>query len=106
MGNGTEFKRVAIAKGTGGVPPHKLRLTYLVLTFDGNQLAALALLSRYRTVLDVKHVRGAQNPDVTVTLGGPFKRNDASPDGKGSSLSAWAAPCLNGGPSPQRPLSL
>jgi hypothetical protein len=83
MGNGTAFKRVAIAKGTGGAPPTKLRLTYLVLTFDGKNLQLWLYYPDTNQNLDVKHLRAAQNPDVTVTLGGPFKLNDTSADGKG-----------------------
>jgi hypothetical protein len=81
MGNGTQLKRVAIAKGASR--PTKLQLTYLALTFDGKNLQLWLYYPKTKQQLDIKYLRGAQNSDVSTTLGGPFKPNDASADGQG-----------------------
>jgi hypothetical protein len=85
MGNGTDFKRVLLANRSTN--PTRLRLTYLVLTFDGTKNARLWLYYP-DTGQDVGfpvYVLGDQ-ADVTkpTLLGGPFKPNDASANGKGN----------------------
>ena len=86
MGDGTQLKRMAIANGTDC--PTLLRLTYLALTFDGANLQLWLYYPDNQQLLDIKHLRGAQNPKVTT-----FKRNDTSPDGQGL-LFIGAGSCL------------
>jgi hypothetical protein len=72
MGDGlTAYKMVAIANGTD--TPTKLRLTYLALTFDGQNLQLFLYYPNTNQEIGIKTLRGAQNPNVTN-----FKRNDNS----------------------------
>ena len=93
MGNGTDFKRVLIANRHSN--PTKLQLTYLVLTFDGTKNARLWLYypDTSQDLTFIVYVLGDQ-ADVTKPelLGGPFKRNDASADGKGLFLIGAGSP--------------
>jgi hypothetical protein len=92
MGNGNEFKRILIAERPAN--PTKLRLTYLVLTFDG--IKNLRLWLYYpgtKQELDIVHLM-ADEVDVTTPfrLGSPFKPNDSSDEGNGVLLIGAGSP--------------
>ena len=89
MGDGSQFKRIAIAKGTDC--PTKLQLTYLALTFDGTSVQLWLYYPHTGQTLDNQHVQGAQH-NVTT-----FKRNDTSPDGHGPVIIGAGNPLFPGG---------
>lgn len=89
MGDGAQFKRVAIANGTDC--PTRLRLTYLALTFDGTNLQLWLYYPDNKQQLDIQHLRGAQAKVTT------FKRNDTSPIGQGPFMIGVGFPLFTGG---------
>jgi hypothetical protein len=89
MGDGAQFKRVAIANGT--MVPTLLRLTALVLTFDGANLQLWLYYPQYAQNLDVPHLLAAQAKVTT------FKRNDTSPIGQGPFMIGVGNPLFTGG---------
>ena len=90
MGDGTQFKRIAIANGTDC--PTKLQLTYLALTFDGTNLQLWLYYPDTKQQIGIQFFRGAQNPNVTT-----FKRNDTSPSGQGPLIIGVGSPLFSGG---------
>ncbi len=81
MGDGTQFKKVAIANGS--VTPTQIGiLTYLAVTFDGTNLRLWLYYPGFTQELTIVNFLGAQ-ANVTTPLMGPFFRNDTTNAGQG-----------------------